>query len=96
MKLLLRYSLQLLKVSGWLVKEFEQLVETANAWAKKEHNGDGTHKFVSVQSLTWLGETQTTVGAAGGASAQPATPLGYLLVTLSDGTEVAVPYHQAS
>lgn len=35
---------------------------------------------------------QTTVGAAGGASAQPATPLGYLLVALN-GSNVAVPYH---
>lgn len=36
--------------------------------------------------------SQTTVGAAGGATAQPATPLGYLLVNIN-GTERAVPYH---
>lgn len=36
--------------------------------------------------------TQTTVGAAGGASALPATPLGYLNITLPDGTNVVVPY----
>lgn len=39
--------------------------------------------------------TQTTVGAAGGASAQPATPLGYLLVQIGNAT-VAIPYHNAS
>lgn len=38
--------------------------------------------------------TQVTVGGAGGASAQPATPLGYILVTLGNGT-VAIPYHNA-
>lgn len=36
---------------------------------------------------------QTTVGAAGGASALPATPLGYLRAFLESGTEVAVPYY---
>lgn len=39
--------------------------------------------------------TQTTVGAAGGATAQPATPLGYLLVQVGT-TTVAVPYHSQS
>jgi hypothetical protein len=36
--------------------------------------------------------TATTVGAAGGASALPATPVGYLLVDLA-GTTVKVPYY---
>lgn len=35
----------------------------------------------------------TTVGAAGAASALPAAPLGYLSVTLPDGTLVKVPYY---
>ena len=35
---------------------------------------------------------QTTVGAAGGATAQPLTPLGYLLAYI--GTQqIAIPYH---
>ena len=38
---------------------------------------------------------QTTVGAAGGADAQPLTPLGYFLWDLH-GTPVAVPYHVAA
>ena len=36
--------------------------------------------------------TQTTVGAAGGASALPATPTGYLRVQVN-GSEMAVPYY---
>lgn len=38
--------------------------------------------------------TETTVGAAGGASALPATPLGYVNVTLpNNGGTVKVPYY---
>lgn len=37
--------------------------------------------------------TATTVGAAGGASALPATPLGYLNTTLPNGTSVKIPYY---
>lgn len=39
------------------------------------------------------GATSTTVGAAGAASALPATPEGYLAVTLPDGTAVKIPYY---
>lgn len=37
-------------------------------------------------------DTATTVGAAGGATAQPATPLGYIFVTVA-GKLVKIPYH---
>lgn len=37
-------------------------------------------------------ETQTTIGAAGGASALPATPVGYLKVIIGD-TEYGIPYY---
>ena len=40
--------------------------------------------------------TQTTIGAAGGASALPATPLGYFLVNMAGTGVVAVPYYNAS
>lgn len=43
-------------------------------------------------SLPQIQSTQTTVGAAGGASALPATPLGYINMTLPNGTAVVVPY----
>jgi hypothetical protein len=36
--------------------------------------------------------TATTVGAAGGASALPATPLGYVIVKIA-GTDVKIPYY---
>jgi hypothetical protein len=42
------------------------------------------------------GLQQTTIGAAGGASALPATPLGYFKMERADGTIVAVPYFTAA
>lgn len=39
--------------------------------------------------------TQTTVGAAGGASALPATPTGYLTINLGNGP-VVIPYYAVS
>lgn len=39
--------------------------------------------------------TQTTVGAAGAASALPATPTGYLTINLGNGP-VIVPYYAVS
>lgn len=37
--------------------------------------------------------TETTVGAAGGASALPATPLGYIIVNLGGTGAVKIPYY---
>jgi hypothetical protein len=37
-------------------------------------------------------DTQTTVGAAGGAASLPATPLGYILTTIG-GVLVKIPYY---
>ena len=98
MRLILQFKDILQKMSGNLVSELEQMVERINSWARVEHNGDGTHGHITADSITvetfaYGGDTQTTIGAAGGASALPATPLGYFLVTLSNGTEVAVPYY---
>lgn len=45
--------------------------------------------------LNGSSQTQTTVGAAGGASALPATPLGYIKSTIG-GTDVAIPYYRRS
>lgn len=39
--------------------------------------------------------TQTTVGAAGGATALPATPTGYIVVVIN-GAEYIVPYYAKS
>lgn len=39
--------------------------------------------------------TQTTVGAAGGATALPATPTGYITVNLGNGP-VVIPYYAVS
>lgn len=40
-------------------------------------------------------ETQTTVGAAGGASALPATPTGYMKIII-DSAEYVVPFYAVS
>lgn len=46
-------------------------------------------------ALPTVQSTSTTVGAAGGASALPATPLGYYNATLPDGTAVKIPYYSS-
>lgn len=40
-------------------------------------------------------DTQSTVGAAGGASALPATPTGYIKAIVN-GTTVVIPYYAAA
>jgi len=71
------------------------LVASVQAGWNVQHRPDGAHKAISVEGLTWNGDTQTTVGAAGGASALPATPTGYLVLTIA-GTEYVVPYYAKS
>ena len=92
MRLFLRWKDILKKLSGPLVSEFEQLVERLNAWATVEHLGTGAHGDVSVTGFNFKGTTSATVGAAGGASALPATPTGYLVIQV-DGTDYKVPYY---
>lgn len=96
MRLILKYANQLRKLSALLVSELEQLVERANAWAGTEHLGTGKHGTITVTGLQFLNDTQTTVGAAGGASALPATPTGYFVVKNSAGTEVVIPFYAKS
>lgn len=95
MNLLLRFRAVVAAFSASLAAEFDQLVQRCNTWAAKEHQPDGTHGAVSVTGLTFGGDTQTTVGAAGAASALPATPTGYLTITIGT-TEYVVPYYAQS
>ena len=46
----------------------------------------------ATRNVAVTGTSQTTVGAAGGASAPPATPTGYAIIN-KDGTEYAIPYY---
>lgn len=78
-----------------LASELDQLVTRINMWATKEHLSNGAHGDISVTGVTFAGDTQTTVGAAGAASALPATPTGYLVLTIGT-TEVVVPYYEAN
>jgi len=47
---------------------------------------------VAASEICYGGTTATTVGAAGGASALPATPTGYIIVNVA-GTQMKVPYY---
>jgi len=99
MNLVLRFREILIKLSVDLYNELNQMRERINSWASAEHHSDGTHAAIGVDALTWNGDTQTTVGAAGGASALPATPRGYLVVTVpinGVATDVVIPYYTAS
>lgn len=81
-----------------LLGELDQLVERANkVWSKQHDPQTGAHTHVTATSvttaaLTITDTTQTTVGAAGGASALPATPSGYVPITI-DGVEYVVPFY---
>jgi len=47
----------------------------------------------TVLSVFPQGTGTTTSATAGGASALPATPAGYLTITLADGTPAKIPYY---
>lgn len=95
MNLILRHLATIGAFSLALVSELQQMVARLNDWGKQEHNTDGTHAAITVTGLTFNGTTQTTVGAAGGASALPATPSGYLVLTIGT-TDYVVPYYAKS
>ena len=78
-----------------LAADLRKFATSVSAGWNVEHKSDGTHGEISVTGFSFDGDTQTTVGAAGGASALPATPTGYLVVTI-DGTERVIPYYATS
>lgn len=79
-----------------VLNELDQMVARINQVFGAEHNPQtGAHAAISVTGLTFGGTTQTTVGAAGGASALPATPRGYLEITIG-AVEYVVPYYLKS
>jgi hypothetical protein len=95
MKLGLHFRAVIASFSSALIAELDQLVSRINTWVGKEHLSDGTHGDISVTGLTFGGETQTTVGAAGAATALPATPTGYAVFTIGT-TEYVLPYYAKS
>ena len=56
------------------------------------HMSTGVAASVGAGTIAYGGTTATTVGAAGGASALPATPTGYIIVNVA-GTQMKVPYY---
>jgi hypothetical protein len=63
-----------------------------DAYLKRALTLEGVPASGTVGAVTIGAGTQFTVGAAGGASALPATPLGYLRFWIGT-TEVAIPYY---
>ena len=55
---------------------------------------NGSATTVGAGEISIGSNTATTVGAAGGGSALPATPIGYLIINVA-GTNVKVPYYTA-
>jgi hypothetical protein len=49
-------------------------------------------EITPIRAIVEISATGSTVGAAGGASALPASPLGYATIKLVDGTVVKIPY----
>lgn len=79
-----------------LLNELDQLTARINLVFGQEHDPQtGAHADISVSGLTFNGETQTTVGAAGVASALPATPSGYFVITIG-AREFVTPYYAKS
>lgn len=90
-----------LRVGGGTYSTTGALRFANNSFLAWRNNGNTNDMFVGVDTLDRLvlGQANvfaiaTTIGAAGGAAAQPATPLGYLRVVLNN-TEVKIPYHNA-
>lgn len=79
-----------------LLNELDQLMARINLVFAKQHDPQtGAHAAISVESLTWAGAIQATVGAAGAASALPANPIGYLEITIGS-TAYVVPFYAKS
>lgn len=79
-----------------LLNELDQLTARINLVFGREHDPQtGAHADISVTGLTFNGETQLTVGAAGSASALPATPAGYWTIAI-DGVEYISPFYRKS
>jgi hypothetical protein len=79
-----------------LLNELDQIVTRINTVFGQQHDPQtGAHTDVSLESLTWNGSTQSTVGAAGAASALPANPEGYLTFTIGTRSYV-IPFYEAS
>jgi hypothetical protein len=69
--------------------------QTADSWAIQNSAGSSIFAVTAAGWFKYIsGNTATTVGAAGGASALPLTPTGYLKIDIG-GTEYKVPYYAA-
>jgi hypothetical protein len=69
--------------------------QTADSWSIQNSAGSAIFGITAAGWIKYIsGNTATTVGAAGAASALPANPTGYLKIDIG-GTEYKVPYYAA-
>jgi len=54
-----------------------------------------TRLLTLLDEIQFNGTAQTTVGAAGGAPAPPATPVGYIRILDNQGTVRVIPYYNS-
>lgn len=80
-----------------LLNELDQLVSRINTVWRKQHDPQtGAHTDLTLDSLDFnSGSSQLTVGAAGAASALPATPSLYQSVFIN-GIEYVMPLYEKS
>lgn len=80
-----------------LLNELDQLIARINLVFQQEHDPQsGAHTNITVDSLDFnTGTAQLTVGAAGAASALPATPSLYQSVFVN-GVEYVMPLYDPS
>lgn len=93
MRLTLNFRDVLGSVAG-LVPELDQMVSRINQWSDAEHDPQtGAHTAITADSISFnAGTAQFSVGAAGSASALPATPSLYQTV-LVNGVEYVMPLY---
>jgi hypothetical protein len=73
----LKWPRQLAGVGGFIRNEFQNIVDTINAWSNVEHNDDGTHRDITADSVTvahggQFGDTLVALTRGGNA---PRTPV---------------------
>lgn len=90
------------KIGDWTISQLVRFLQENQRQNPPEQAPNLSSDTLTVNSLLKIvdqiqfGLAQLTVGAAGGASALPATPSGYLQILDFTGNPFVVPYYKAS